>query len=660
MCFGEEGIEIDFRDMPPVTLIRGVDLDKPVNSHEDANTSANGVGKSTISDVIVYGLYGKMIKSGKLKHDNVINNKTKKDLYVEIRFGKYRVVRTRKPNTLNIWQSDDLNWENAELITAGGMPDTQLLIEKKIGLAYETFKNIVIFSDGNKDCFLECDVPTKRLLAEDMLSLGIYRNYCEEAKKTRSSIKERLSICNNSYEFLLKDISDSVKRLDRSREEERNWKQSKLDKKKTLASEILEINNQIDKILSDDESALLKQYEESIIKIDLNNKEIDSISSEVSILRSESDKLQSDKRNLSNLRNEQDSVVSKIKNEASFILDENKKIEELIKKESSIKSKHGETCPVCKGEIKSENLDHVIKHYQDKINDGNEKISKLRESYVIENKKVKSLTSEIETINNSISYVDAKIQALKSKLSSLEKENNGLLAIKKPEISGKVEKYKSYVKAREEAIASIDLELTGKSPMSNIIEMSILEIEKKKEDLELKKSEASGLSEELKMAEFFVEAFGESGIRKYIVDSIIPMLNQKVAYWMSILMENKLSCQFDNELQETISNNPPDGDLYVYEGLSGGEKRRVNLAISQSFAHVMLLNFDVSPSIVFLDEVTSNIDQDGVASVYAMIQELSKTKKVFVTTHDQGLLDLMHGCNEITLVKKDKFTTIQK
>ena len=72
----------------------------------------------------------------------------------------------------------------------------------------------------------------------------------------------------------------------------------------------------------------------------------------------------------------------------------------------------------------------------------------------------------------------------------------------------------------------------------------------------------------------------------------------------------------------------------------------------------MMLSSGVSPSLVFLDEVTTNIDPIGVIGVYNMILELSKEKQVFVTTHDQELLNLLSGNQVLFLRKKGGFTTI--
>ena len=131
-----------------------------------------------------------------------------------------------------------------------------------------------------------------------------------------------------------------------------------------------------------------------------------------------------------------------------------------------------------------------------------------------------------------------------------------------------------------------------------------------------------------------------------------------MAHWLQFLIDGKIKLSFDNQLEETIERNPSDGDPFVYHAMSGGERRRLNLAVSQAFAHIMMLNSGTSPSLVFLDEVTTNVDPIGVQGVYNMIAEIAKEKQVFVTTHDHDLLDLLAGCKTINLRKQNGFTTL--
>lgn len=91
--------------------------------------------------------------------------------------------------------------------------------------------------------------------------------------------------------------------------------------------------------------------------------------------------------------------------------------------------------------------------------------------------------------------------------------------------------------------------------------------------------------------------------------------------------------------------------------MSGGQRRRLNLSVGQSFAHIRELNSGASPSVVFLDEVSMNMDEIGVEGIYRMICELAKDKQVFVIDHNESLLQMLDGCDKVQLQMKDEVTT---
>jgi DNA repair exonuclease SbcCD ATPase subunit len=171
-----------------------------------------------------------------------------------------------------------------------------------------------------------------------------------------------------------------------------------------------------------------------------------------------------------------------------------------------------------------------------------------------------------------------------------------------------------------------------------------------------KKKEIENAQADIPYYEYWLQGFGPEGIRKWVIDGIIPALNSKIAYWLQFLIDNKISLKFDNMLVETIERNPPDGDAFVYHAMSTGERRRLNLAVSQAFAHVMSISTGTNPSLVFLDEVSTNIDPLGVQGIYSMICELAEEKQVFITTHDHDLLKLLETAHVIRLQRKNGIT----
>ena len=69
ICFGPDGIEIHFDDYGQLVLVTGLNYD---NGTPD-EPGSNAAGKSSLQDIISYGIYGKTVKKPKqLYHGDVI------------------------------------------------------------------------------------------------------------------------------------------------------------------------------------------------------------------------------------------------------------------------------------------------------------------------------------------------------------------------------------------------------------------------------------------------------------------------------------------------------------------------------------------------------------------------------------------------------------
>jgi hypothetical protein len=87
LCFGPSGVEVKFADYGNLVFLRGENrdvksVDSPLQSDE-VKISSNGSGKSSIQEIICYGLFGKTIKKpSAITKDGVINNLVGKDCLV--------------------------------------------------------------------------------------------------------------------------------------------------------------------------------------------------------------------------------------------------------------------------------------------------------------------------------------------------------------------------------------------------------------------------------------------------------------------------------------------------------------------------------------------------------------------------------------------------
>jgi DNA repair exonuclease SbcCD ATPase subunit len=652
LCFGSEGIEFNFDNFSNIVLIRGNNLDiKEI----DDKVASNGVGKSSIPEIIVYTLFGKTIKHPKkITHKDVINNQIGKNLKTEVQWGDFRVVRTRKPDTLRIWEDPEHKWTEDTEITLGGIPSTQKLIEEKIGLNYETFVNVLVFTDNNAGSFLECDANDKRQIVENLLSLDKYRSLADKAKELRKDKKDLIKSISYEYETLLNQSKQIENRLETTKNQEKEWKIQKKKEIKSFEEKITELKKALNSSGSGQELSTYLEAQDDIksLQKEIANLE-DNYTKSEEVLTLAKTKVDQTNRSINNFN-------IKIDNLNALIDKINGNVNDCKKEIKRFEDNKGSKCKFCLGEVSEDNYKKYVSEIKNKIKEFEGEIEN-------NNKEKNALSEEMSNLDVTLDKLNKGIKSTKIKLDNFNK----LILEKRTKVSDlqKIEKPKNKDVSEqiiEEKINNLLEQILNKnkeladSPFIKIIDSVKEDMESNNKKLNNKKDELESLEKELPYYDFWVTAFGDTGIRKFVIDGIIPALNSRIAYWLQFLIDGKIKLEFNNELEEKIERNPSDGDPFVYHAMSGGERRRLNLAVSQAFAYVMTLSSGICPSIVFLDEVTTNIDPIGVCGVYNMILELSKDRKVFITTHDQNLLDLLEGCELIKLEKRDGFTKLKK
>ena len=156
----------------------------------------------------------------------------------------------------------------------------------------------------------------------------------------------------------------------------------------------------------------------------------------------------------------------------------------------------------------------------------------------------------------------------------------------------------------------------------------------------------------IEVMKFWEIAFSEKGLIRYIVRNILDYFNLKSNEYASILTNNQFSIEFNDELSETIKNN---GVVTKYISLSGGEKKKVNLAIMLSLQDLSSKISHTNCNLLFFDEVCDNIDDAGILAVNNLLRTLNShypEKVVMVITHNNYLQDLLGESQHIMVSKK--------
>jgi DNA repair exonuclease SbcCD ATPase subunit len=532
--FGPEGIELLLENYGNIVLIRGENRDAksidPNEQSDECKVSSNGSGKSSLQDVIVYSLFGKTVKQ-KLNKDEVVHNLIGRDCKVELIFGDYRIIRTRlengKDNTLRLWHSPDGIWDKSTEITQGTMPTTQKKIESIIGLSYDAFINMCIFTDDQRLCFLECDNPHKKEIVENLLSLGEYREWHENAKELRKNIKQNIDSKAKEYKLLLSNKDDAQRRLDLTKKNHVDWQSTKKKEIVDLEKSIIEKKN---KLASTDVGAAMIAYQDAQSKIGSINESLSALES--SKLEFEN-KLSFAKSKESELKTEAQGLKEKYE---EFSTNAKNKLAERKKKEADIvdlkSNKPGTRCGKCRGTVEEENIEEYVNELKLEINNINLDIQTVVANSKEITNKTEALKEKQKTVTTAISRINEKIESIDKELKSLRIDLVSATKVREPKADSAEILLEQEISQIKNLIENKKSELLGRSPYQDILDNDNLELGKITQNVLDKEVEVKSLEEELPYFDYWISGFGEHGIRKWIVDGIIPELNSRINYWL--------------------------------------------------------------------------------------------------------------------------------
>lgn len=636
LSVGEEPLEIDFSKFGNIVNIVGENVD---------DGGSNGAGKSTIAEIVVYGLYGKLLKG--LNHNEAINIYSKKGMEVEVHFDNYRVVRRRKPDSLHVY-----NLETGEQLDLGGMPATQEWLEKETRLGYNAFVNVAYFGQHNRYTFLAASAKEKREIAENLLSLDRYLAYSKQATDGRKVIKSKIENLSGVYQVVQVGAERTRRQLVQATAQQKDWVESRRREVESLKSGIAARQKEL---LNTEDGALVLRYDEAQVELASVN---ERIASGEATREKVAELTEGVVQKYTPLAEERANLASKVQQLELQISRLEAEIAKTEHDNATLAVNEGGQCKHCFGTITKDNFSHILtcnlKFIETKRTEMAEavvEIAAVRQQLAAVSEQVEKLQRNLKAGRSSESDIACKLKVLYAKRQHLSAVNRPDSGAASAMIQQQIELY------RERMQAKVD-ELAGGNPFDVMVATANEELEKQEADIVRYRTEIGALEQKLPYYDYWVKAFGDDGIRAFVLEEILPALNSRINYWLQFLIDNRIQLHFNNKLEETIERNPADGHPFVYNSLSGGQHQRIDIAISQAFAHVMTLTSGNCPSIVFLDEIGTDFDLPGIHAVYKMICELSRDRQVFVTTHHPELASLLENCDRLTVRLENKRTRV--
>ena len=159
--------------------------------------------------------------------------------------------------------------------------------------------------------------------------------------------------------------------------------------------------------------------------------------------------------------------------------------------------------------------------------------------------------------------------------------------------------------------------------------------------------------EEYKYLAILEQLYSDAGVKKKILESYLPTLNQEIEYTLNELHFPYLlifNADFEPEMMHL-------GIDISVDTLSTGEKKRVDLAILISIIRMLKRKYP-GLNIFMLDEVLSSIDGDGIYDIIGLLQKISKELQMNIFVINHSPLPIEHFDFRIEINKNGGFSDL--
>lgn len=263
-------------------------------------------------------------------------------------------------------------------------------------------------------------------------------------------------------------------------------------------------------------------------------------------------------------------------------------------------------CPTCHADLKSDFHKGLKEKLETEKSETEEELKSVRE-------KVSAVEKEISEIRAKETKVISKISELSSKIQSFKGE---LVELAKKMDKGEHEEFQSLIeefKQKERAKTDSKTKLTSEEHFYGILEAML----------------------------------GDEGIKNMAMKMIIPSLNANISH-MTKRLGIQFNISFDNKFDSVITHL---GEEVNPKTMSTGEKKKADFAIIMALIKLIKVRFPTL-NVLFLDEIFSSVDSDGVYHILGILHETIKEAKMnaFVINHTVLPSELFDKKIEITKV----------
>lgn len=595
-------------------------------NHDEPKMESNGAGKSTLFDAVDWALFGKPPK--KDKADSIINEKAGKACWVIVELKRkdepsayvYRYRGMPEGNGVKFYVDTGKEWTNASLMDS---KETDARIEDYIGMDRDIFLAAVYRQQGDSFNFADAtDTERKRILSRILPELSECDQLLESAKAKAAEAKTKVdtklsqiqSWENQLEQFKATDHGKAYEEWEKNRQEKLQhavaWRDHAYATWQNAQEEVQNLGAWKANLAQLQPPQLQNQWEKELEHRKLGHGKLcthrDNLVAQCSALEAQRQKFQT-------------MGVGQ--------------------------------CSECHQEVSGEHLQKEVARLTEEVTQLKARIQKGEEL-------IQTAWSDVQVATQHQAQEkaanDAAWQAYANEKAAAEAEVKRLGSID----------LQALATAYQQADANVNA--IGKE------QFAVPDVQKDIDDLTQKIAAAKLQKEQdasvMQHWAWWVEALGNKGIKSYILDARVEKMTEAANAWVQAMTGGTMWVRFETQSQTAkgqlnesfnvrIFRHNPDGTITErnYRSWSGGEKKRVALAIDQGLSELVAGRAQEPWSLYIIDEsFRQHMDSGGREAVFELLQGL-KRDSIFVVDHDKEMAGQFENHLEVHIKDRASF-----
>jgi DNA repair exonuclease SbcCD ATPase subunit len=604
-----------------LTIILGDNQDEP-------RMNSNGAAKSTLFEAIDWCWFGKPPKGDHA--DSVINDEVTScavTTYLEDDDGVPWVIQRARPAGLKLWRID-------RELTCLDVKETQRAVERCLGMDRDVFKATVFF--GQQDLLHFADVGEARrieLLTKIIPEMAMVDQYLERAKQLAQTNTKILEKAKADL-VLLQGKLQGLEAIDYTEQRQR-WEAHRLADRMATVARMQELESYV------------ATHQGTVVRLPELEAQVNQLLTQP----------QSARQDYSAEIQQAEAQAAQYQANRSAIKAELGLLENTLNK---INQTQTGKCSQCGQQVTEEHLakERMVLGLQLQTKKG--QADQALDLWLQAQKPVATLKAR---------------QLEADQLWAKAEEQRTAQSRQLNEEIVRLQKLQNYLESSKYEIRACRVKLEGIDGATNPFIEEMRKIAEQRASLAEQCSQASLAVEvaelELAYTDYWVKAFGPKGLKSYILDAKLQEMTDAANHWVKVLTGGTFWIRFEtqkkgrstkkltNELNIRVFRYNPDGRISErnYKSWSGGEKKRVSLAIDFGLSRLVAKRARKNYDLLILDELFKHVDAAGGEAIAEMLNELrSEKSSIFVIEHNPDMISRFE--NRILVRRKGSRSTI--